>query len=102
MENLDFVFHLDRADIPYDGRIRTLDDKHGSARLIFIFTDVSNEKKLQRELIIKKSTKLMFSCISHELRTPINGKDSGSFFSNQQQHLPAEKERSFWKRHPAA
>lgn len=37
-----------------------------------MFTNVSAEKDLQRELVMKQYMQIMFTSISHELRTPIN------------------------------
>lgn len=57
----------------YDVRIKT--HWSGSNRcVIFVFTNVSAEKNLQRELVMKQYTQIMFASVNHELRTPINGK----------------------------
>ena len=57
----------------YDVRIKT--HWSGSNRcVIFVFTNVSAEKDLQRELVMKQYSQIMFTSINHELRTPINGK----------------------------
>lgn len=37
-----------------------------------MFTNVSAEKDLQREIVMKQYMHIMFTSISHELRTPIN------------------------------
>ena len=39
---------------------------------MFVFTNVSAEKDLQRELVMKQYSQIMFTSINHELRTPIN------------------------------
>lgn len=44
----------------------------GGKSVIFIFTNVSSEKELQREQVMKNYTHIMYTSISHELRTPIN------------------------------
>lgn len=41
-------------------------------QIVFVFTNVSAEKGLQRELVMKQYMQIMFTSISHELRTPIN------------------------------
>ena len=41
--------------------------------MVFVFTNVSAEKDLQRELVMKQYTQIMFTSVNHELRTPING-----------------------------
>lgn len=60
-------------DLYYDVKIKSLftpGDKE--QQIIFIFTDVSAEKELQRELVMKQYSSVMFASVSHELRTPIN------------------------------
>ena len=55
----------------YDVRIKT----HyfgGQRQVVFVFTNVSAEKELQRELVMKEYSQIMFTSINHELRTPIN------------------------------
>lgn len=39
---------------------------------MFVFTNVSADKELQRELVMKEYSQIMFTSINHELRTPIN------------------------------
>ena len=57
----------------YDVRIKT--HYWGTQRqVVFVFTNVSAEKELQRELVMKQYMQIMFTSISHEFRTPINGK----------------------------
>lgn len=57
----------------YDVRIKT--HYFGTNRqVVFVFTNVSAEKDLQRELVGKQYMQIMFASTSHELRTPINGK----------------------------
>lgn len=41
--------------------------------MVFIFTDISAEKTLQREKMMMNYAKIMFASANHELRTPING-----------------------------
>lgn len=56
----------------YDIRIKA----HNGLRdkcVVFIFTDVSAEKELQREQVMKKYTRIMLNSMHHELRTPIHG-----------------------------
>jgi signal transduction histidine kinase len=55
----------------YDVRIKT----HyfgGQRQVLFVFTNISAEKDLQRELTMKEYAQIMFTSINHELRTPIN------------------------------
>jgi len=44
----------------------------GQRQVVFVFTNVSAEKELQRELVMKQYSQIMFTSINHELRTPIN------------------------------
>lgn len=60
----------------YDVRIKT----HffgGQRQVVLVFTNVSAEKELQRELAMKDLTKVMFASINHELRTPCNAITNG-------------------------
>jgi signal transduction histidine kinase len=60
----------------YDVRIKT----HffgGQRQVVLVFTNVSAEKELQRELAMKELTKVMFTSINHELRTPCNAITNG-------------------------
>ena len=41
-------------------------------QIVFVFTNVSAEKDLQREQVMKQYTQIMYTSINHELRTPIN------------------------------
>lgn len=45
--------------------------------MVLTFTNVSAEKELQRELATRDLTKIMYSSISHELRTPCNAITNG-------------------------
>lgn len=57
----------------YDVRIKT--HYFGTQRqIVFVFTNVSAEKELQREIVMKQYSQIMFASVNHELRTPINGK----------------------------
>ena len=55
----------------YDVRIKSHSNDQGK-QVIFIFTDVSDGKELQRQQVMGKYTQIMYASISHELRTPIN------------------------------
>jgi signal transduction histidine kinase len=60
----------------YDVRIRT----HffgGEKQVVFAFTNISAEKELQREIAMRDLTKIMFTSINHELRTPCNAISNG-------------------------
>lgn len=55
----------------YDVRIK----QHffrGRRHVVFVFSNVSTEKELERERVQKKYTRIMFASINHEARTPIN------------------------------
>ena len=55
----------------YDVRIKTHYFRN-QRQIVFVFTNVSAEKDLQRELVMKQYSQIMFTSINHELRTPIN------------------------------
>ena len=66
----------EQADADFNGTyydVRIQSHYFGTQRqIVFVFTNVSAEKGLQRELVMKQYMQIMFTSISHELRTPIN------------------------------